>query len=123
MNRFARLIVGASALIAVSANQAVAQEKPAAGTLRSEMKVLVDNEKLQASVETLKPGAESESRERPYRIVRALKGGIVQRIYPDGKKAVVKWKVGDVHVFEASGPYALKNIGDTEVVFYIVGLK
>lgn len=104
-------------------NPAMSQEKAAMTSSSDQIKVMAENEKVVASEERIKPGAETDSRARPYRAVRAMKGGSIQRIYPDGRKEMAMWKTGEVRVFEASGPYKLKNVGKEDVVFYIVGLK
>lgn len=104
-------------------NQAMADANTTAAPPKDEVKVLVDNDKVQVIEEAFKPGAVSDSKARPYRVVRALKGGTLQRTYPDGKKEIARWKAGEVKVFEATPPYVLKNIGNTEVLLYVVRLK
>jgi hypothetical protein len=52
-----------------------------------------------------------------------LKGGKLQRIYPDGGTDTTEWKTDEVKVSGASAPYILKNVGTTEVVLYAVRLK
>ncbi|WP_231585002.1 hypothetical protein [Burkholderia sp. 9120] len=113
----------AFALMMSLGSQAMSQEKAAMTSSSDQVKVMAENEKVVASEERIKPGAETDSRARPYRVVRAMKGGSIQRIYPDGRKEMAMWKTGEVRVFEASGPYKLKNVGKEDVVFYIVGLK
>ncbi|GAC1521226.1 MAG: hypothetical protein NVS3B11_21030 [Collimonas sp.] len=103
-------------------NQAMAQDK-AAAMPKEELKVLQENDKVRVTEQRLQPGAQSESRARPYRVVRALKGGTLQRIYPDGKKETVQWKTGEVRVLEPTEAYIVKNIGKTETVLYVVNIK
>lgn len=88
-----------------------------------EVKVLLENEKVRVYETRLKPGAESPSVERPFRVIRALTDGTVQRIYSDGKKETVKWKTGEVSARGPDKAYAVKNIGKSELVLYVVQLK
>ena len=60
---------------------------------------------------------------RPYRVVRALKGGTIERNYPDGKKQKVEWKAGEVKQLGPDTPYVPKNVGKTVVVLYGVEIK
>lgn len=126
MNRLARFFAGALVpalvLAGASTNQAMAQEK-AKATPKYEQKVFVDNEKVRATETRWAPGGESPSVARPYRVLRVLKGGTLERIYPDGKKEKVTRKTGEVYVQEASQPYSVKNVGRSEVVLYGVSLK
>jgi hypothetical protein len=75
---------------------------------------------------TYKPGDSNE--EVPtssYRVNRTLKGGTLERTYPDGKKEKFEVKTGMVRYLEPSkgGKYTVKNIGNTEIVNYVVLLK
>ena len=101
----------------------MAAEKAKAAPPKQEVKVLVENDKVRVSENRWVPGAESESVARANRVVRALKGGTLQRIYPDGKKEIVNWKTGEVQYMAKTEPYIVKNIGKSEVVLYVVGLK
>jgi hypothetical protein len=102
---------------------AIAQEKATAPALKLEQKVLIDNDRVEVVENLLKPGAQSESIARPYRVVRAIKGGTLQRIYPDGRKEDTHWKTDEVKVFDAIPPYIVKNVGDSDIVLYIVFFK
>ena len=101
----------------------MAQEKAKAAAPKQEVKVLVENDKVRVTENRWVRGAESESVARPNRVVRALKGGTLQRIYPDGKKVTVEWKTGEVKFMEKADPYIVKNIGKSDVVLYVIGLK
>ncbi|MGA7782674.1 MAG: hypothetical protein WCA85_33875 [Paraburkholderia sp.] len=119
---FVSLPVVAVLLTGISASAATAQGA-AAPPATDELKVLVDNDKVLVTEEKLTRGANSASKARPYRVVRALQGGTIQRIYPDGKQEMSNWKTGEVKVFGPTPPYAIKNVGDTDVIFYIVSPK
>lgn len=117
------LVIPFFTLSGIAGNYAVAQEKAKMPVPKAEIKVLLDNEKVRVTENRWVPGAETESIARSNRVVRALKGGTVQRIHPDGKKETVAWKTGEVRFNEKADPYIVKNIGKTEVVLYIVNLK
>jgi len=87
------------------------------------VKVLVDNDKVRVQEVAFKPGDEGASFARPYRIVRVLKGGTIQRTYPDGKVEKIVRKSGFVREAGPDAPYKVKNIGKSNVVFYVVQLK
>ena len=120
---FATLVVPAFLLAGIGAHQAIAQEKAKAAPPKQETKVLVENDKVRVVENRWVPGAESDNVARANRVVRALKGGTLQRIYPDGKKETAPWKTGEVKYVEKTPPYIVKNIGKSEVVLYVVNLK
>ncbi|MGF6923106.1 hypothetical protein [Paraburkholderia sp. 40] len=93
------------------------------GAPKIEQKVFVDNERVKVAENTFKPGAESPSIARPFRVVRAIKGGKFQRIYADGRKEDGQYQTGEVKSFDASPSYIFKNVGDSEIVLYIVYIK
>jgi len=101
---------------------AVAQEKAAKATVKP--KVLLENDKVRVYEVVQTPGAENSSiPSSSYRIVRALKGGTLQRSYADGKKETVVWKTGEVRWTAPSPAYTAKNIGKTDILLYVVQLK
>lgn len=66
----------------------------------------------------------ARNRVHGFRVVRALKGGAMERAWADGKKEKVEWKTRQVR---AQGPdtqaFQNKNVGKTEIVLYVVNLK
>jgi len=56
-----------------------------------------------------------------------MKGGTLERTYADGKKEKIEVKTGMVRFLEPTkGPsdkYTTRNIGNTEVVSFVVQLK
>src|SRR5712692_788917 len=125
----AGLLVPAFFVAGVIATPAMAQEKKAekkmekAAAGKAVQKILLDNDKVRVYEVTFKPGAEGANVERPYRVVRALKGGTIERIYPDGKKQKVEWKAGEVKQLGPDAPYVPKNVGKTTIVLYGVEIK
>ena len=127
----AGLLVPAFFVAGVIATPAIAQEKMAAKKMEQAkakpgepvLKEIAQNDKLRAYEATFKPGDVSPSQKRPMRVVRALKGGTLERTYEDGKKEAVPWKTGEARLISEERPYAVKNIGKTVVHLYIVNLK
>ena len=118
----AGLLVPAFLLAGAVVNSAMAQQKAAKAT--ATQKVLVENDKVRVYEVTYKPGAENPSvPSSSSRVVRALKGGTIQRIYSDGKKENVTYKAGQVRLNEPGPGYTAKNIGKTAIVLYVVQVK
>jgi len=116
------LVVPAFIVAGSMTNSSVAQEKAAKAT--ATQKVLLDGDKVRVYEVTYKPGAENTSvPSSSSRVVRALKGGTIQRIYSDGKKENVTYKAGQVRLNEPGPGYTAKNIGKTQIVLYVVQVK
>ena len=127
---FASLVVPAFML--VTAYPSIAQDKakdakaaPAAKLEKGQvvLKVLHEDDKVRVGEITYKPGDEGLNVARPFRVLRALKGGTLQRTYPDGKKDKLEFKTGEVKVLAPSTPYIPKNVGKSDVVLYVVIVK
>jgi hypothetical protein len=106
------------------AGPAGAQEKKAeAGSAK--FTEVASDAKFHVFIVSYKPGdvrpAESS---RNHRVSRALKGGMLERQYADGKTERREWKTGETHILQP-GPtaYATKNVGTTDVELYTVELK
>ena len=126
MRRFAAVLAGllvpAFLLAGAVVNSATAQQKAAKATATG--KVLLESDKVRVYEVTYKPGAENTSvPSSSSRVVRALKGGTIQRIYSDGKKENVTYKAGQVRLNEPGPGYTAKNIGKTQIVLYVVQVK
>lgn len=129
----ARLMIGvvvpAFMLAAFAAQPAMASEKAKdakaviAEKGKATRKVLLENDKVRAFEVRLKPGDEGENRARPAAVIRALKGGTIQRTYADGKTDKITWKTGEVKGIDPAPAFTPKNIGKTEVVLYVVEMK
>jgi len=86
--------------------------------------VIVDNDKVRVFENRFRPGDVNTSPPSSMtRVVRALKGGMILWTYADGKTETVEWKTGQVRVLSPGPQYTSTNIGKTEVVLYIVGIK
>lgn len=109
IRRFIGLLVPTPILFLGGENQAMTQDKERAAPAKEEVKVLLDNDKVQVVEQRLKLGAASNSRACAYRVVRNLKGGTLQRIYLDGKKETRSWKSGEVKVLSRPRPPVLSK--------------
>ena len=116
------LLVSVSMLAGVVASPAIAQDKAKAQNDKSSVKVLFNDDRVRVVEVTHKPGVESNKdyKKLPFRVVRALTSGTLQRTYPDGKIEKVAIKAGEVRVFDASNIYSAKNVGTSDLIFYIV---
>jgi hypothetical protein len=116
----------AAAVFALPASITLAQDKKAAdkGAPKATMKVIAENPKVRAYEVTFAPGAENTSvPASSIRVVRALAGGTLERIYTDGKKEKVSYKTGEVRINEVSPAFTTKNIGKSEIKLYVVQVK
>jgi len=116
------LLTPAFLVAGIVVNSAIAQDKGAGPAVK--MKVLVDNDKAKAYEATYVPGAQNKGVvTSTVRIVRALKGGTLERTYADGKKEKVVWKAGEVKQINPGPAYTTKNIGKSDLQLYVVQLK
>jgi len=122
---FMGLLVSAFALAGVVESSAIAQDKARAEKGKSTVKVLFSDDRVQVVEVTYKPSDESNKNYKilPFRVMRALTSGTLQRTYPDGKIEKVVIKAGEVRVFEAVNPFSAKNVGTSDLVLYGVILK
>jgi hypothetical protein len=131
------LVVPAFVLAGLVATPAFAQDKAkdakAAPMAKAEKgksttKIVLDNDKVRVFERTYKPGdVNDEVPSANYRVNYTIKGGTLERTYADGKKEKVEVKAGMTRYLEpAKGPggkYTNKNIGNTDIVSYVVLLK
>ena len=120
---FIGLLVSVFMWAGVAASPALAQAMAKAENGVPTTKVLFHNDKVRVMEVTYKPGNESKSVARPFRVVRALTSGTLRRIYPDGKTEDNVIKAGEVKVYEADKPFVSKNVGTSDLMFYLVLMK
>lgn len=114
VRRFAASLLAAGALGLGSA-AAQAQREPT--------RVLFDNDEVRVQEVTFRPGEQGVNAPRPFRVIRVLEGGTMQRTHPDGRTDLIVYKTGDVIVYQAEKAFVPKNVGTTDIVFFVVALK
>ncbi len=106
----------------VIASVALMAASPAAAQTVAPKKVF-DNEKLTIFDNRLKPGEESASANRGGMIYYYIKGGTVERTFPDGTKTSVTRKTGESFQNPEKRPYAVKNTGTSTIDVISIQLK
>ncbi len=84
---------------------------------------LFDDGRVRVQEVTFRPGEVGPNIPRPFRVIRVLAGGTLERIHSDGKTEKLEYRTGEVKVFGAEPPYVLRNAGTTDVVLFVVALK
>lgn len=111
----------------LTAIPAMAQEKAKAAKAekgKATVKNILENDKVKVYEATFRPGDVGAMAARPYRIIRVLKGGTLERVYPGGKTEKVKpWKAGEVREVGPDPEYSPRNVGKTTVHLYVVQFK
>ena len=69
------------------------------------------------------PGDVGKTIARPPRVIRVLKGGTIRRTYPDGHFNDVQYKTGETRVYHADPVFGIRNVGNTEIVFFVVAIR
>ena len=90
---------------------------------KSTLKVLFENDKVRVYEITSRPGDEGANVARPFRVIRPLNDGTLQRTWADGRVEKVEYKTGQVIAVGPDKPFTPKNIGKTAYVLYIVDVK
>jgi hypothetical protein len=90
-------------------------------------KQIFSNDKASGVIITMQPGATLPSVARPgARAVYFIKGGKLERIYPDGKIVKKEYKDGETAYLdkpEDQEAYAIKNVGKRVFKAYTVNIK
>jgi hypothetical protein len=89
---------------------------------KATVKQITSDDKASAYEVTYKPGDE-RSISPGHRVVRALKGGSLERTHADGKKEKIEYKTGQVRINKPTTGYTTRNVGKTEVQLYVVEQK
>ncbi len=85
--------------------------------------ILAEDDKFQVFEIRQKPGEVNMPSTAGTRVIRALSGGTLLRTYADGKIEKSDWKTGEVQIQGPGPQYTVTNVGDTEVVLYVVRPK
>jgi len=128
MRTFVRAAVAAIALALAGfiVDSALAQDKGKAEKKAAQVSVhqIAENDKVKVYEVTYKPGAENKGvAASTMRVVRAIRGGQLQRTYADGKTETVQYKPGQVRIQQPGPAYTTKNVGKSTLVLYVVQLK
>jgi hypothetical protein len=105
-------------------NLALADDMAKAEKGQATIKIMAENDKVRAYETWYKAGdTNANIVTSALRVVRALQGGTLMRIYADGKTEKVEWKTGEVKILQAGVQYTTKNVGKTDFVTYTVLVK
>lgn len=85
--------------------------------------VIFDDGRVRVQELRFKPGDVGPNVVRPFRVIRVLEGGTMRRTFPDGRKDDIQYRKGETRVFEREGPFAIQNVGTTDIVMFVVALK
>jgi hypothetical protein len=110
-------------LVGVATGPAIAQEKAKAVKSEATLKVFVDNDKVRVFEIRFKPGDQGANVARPARVLRVLKGGTLMRTFADGTSDKRAYKTGEVVFEESAQPFVPKNVGKSDLIFYVVFVK
>jgi negative regulator of sigma E activity len=114
-----KLIATFAALLVAAA--AVAQDKKAP---QASVHQISENDKVKVYEVTFKAGAENKGvASSTMRVVRAIRGGQLERAYADGKTETLTWRPGQVRIVQPGPAYSTKNVGTSVIVLYVVQLK
>ncbi len=120
MKKTIRLLI-ATLFLTLASTAVLADEKGI------DSKQIFSNDKASGVIFTMQPGATLPSVARPgARAIYFIKGGKLERIYPDGKIVKREYKTGDTAYLdqpEDQEPYAIKNVGKSVFKAYIVNVK
>jgi hypothetical protein len=119
-----KLVTAFAAVLVLVATAALAQDKAEKKAPQVSIHQITENDKVKVYEATYKPGAENKSiASSTMRVVRAIRGGQLQRTYADGKTEAVQYKPGQVRIQQPGPAYTTKNVGKSTMVLYVVQLK
>jgi mannose-6-phosphate isomerase-like protein (cupin superfamily) len=116
-------VVAPAAAGAQEAGKGPAAAETERGRARAPTRVMYDNGDVRVQEVVFGPGEMGQYISRPFRVIRVLQGGTMLRIYPEGRSETVVYRTGDVIVYEPEQPFVPKNVGDTDIVLFVVALK
>lgn len=119
-----RLVTAFAAVLLFAASAVLAQDKAAKKAPQVSIHQITENDKVKVYEATYKPGAENKGvAASTMRVVRAIRGGTIERTYADGKTETVQYRPGQVRVQQPGPAYTTRNIGTSVLVLYVVQLK
>ncbi len=90
---------------------------------RSHVAVKLDNDTLQVTEVTLKPGEKLPFHSHPAYTLYTIHGGTVRIVYRGGKTEDLVWDHGDVVYGDPEEPHSTENVGKTTVKILLVEVK
>ena len=119
---------GAALMLVLSGllpNAALAQDKKMEKEAKKvAIKVITENDKVRVTEVTFAPGAQNTTiATSTMRVVRAVKGGTIERTYADGKKERVTYKEGETRINMPGPQFNSVNVGKNTIQLYVVQLK
>ena len=119
---------GAALMLAVSGwlpNAALAQGKKMEKEAKKvAIKVIAENDKVRVTEVTFAPGAQNTTiASSSMRVVRALRGGTIERTYADGKKETITYKDGETRINMPGPQFSSVNVGKSTIKLYVVQPK
>jgi YD repeat-containing protein len=105
-------------LMATAPAQAQDKAKGKGGEKQAVTKVLLENDKVRVTQTSFAPGAFNRS-DRKERTNYIVKGSMLERTTPDGKKTTYERKAGEAHYLKADSD-TVRNIGKTQFVVVTV---
>lgn len=119
-----RLVSAFAAVLVLAATAALAQDKAEKKAPPASIHQITENDKVKVYEVTFKIGAENKTvAASTMRVVRAIRGGRIERTYADGKKETVDYRPGQVRVEQPGPAHTTKNVGKSVLVLYVVQLK
>jgi quercetin dioxygenase-like cupin family protein len=85
--------------------------------------VKLDNDTLQVTEVTLKPGEKLPLHTHPAYTLYTIHGGTVRIVYQGGKTEDAVWDHGDVLYGDPEGPHTTENVGKTTIKILLVEVK
>jgi Ni/Co efflux regulator RcnB len=119
-----KLVTAFAALLVFAATAALAQDKAEKKAAQVSVHQITENDKVKVYEVTYKVGAENKGvAASTMRVVRAIRGGRIERTYADGRTETVDYRPGQVRIQQPGPAYTTKNVGKSVLVLYVVQLK
>jgi hypothetical protein len=90
---------------------------------KAQGKLVVNHDRVRVLEAYYRPGDVAPSIERPFRVVRALKGGTLELIHPDGTRESLVFADGETKLLGPDPAFSVRNAGNTDVHLYAVEVK
>ena len=113
-----------AASLVLAGTAALAQDPAQKKAPQVSIHQITENDKVKVYEATYRPGAENKGvAASTMRVVRAIRGGQIERTFANGKTETVQYKPGQVRIQQPGPAYTTKNVGKSTLVLYVVQLK